>query len=192
MTETSFEALLTGLAANQTAATDRVAREAFARLVGLIRAGIGDRYRAKVDAEAVANSALRSFLRRHAATPYDLGDWEDLWALLAEVARCKLRSHLRLFTAQRRSVAREVADAADADPPGPGAAPDEAVVLGDLLNHLTTGYSDAERAVIEMSLQGYDVNEIAAELGRTARTVVRVRGRFRARLEIERARDAAD
>ena len=43
-----------------------------------------------------------------------------------------------------------------------------------------------------MSLQGYDVNEIAAELGRTARTVVRVRGRFRARLETERARDAAD
>jgi RNA polymerase sigma-70 factor (ECF subfamily) len=40
-----------------------------------------------------------------------------------------------------------------------------------------------ERAIVELSLQGYTVGEITAHLGRAERTVRRVRERFRQQLE---------
>lgn len=190
-TPSSFDRVLAGLAAHDPAAEERVAREAYRRLVGLVRGRIGARFSAKVDADAVVNSALGSFFRRHAETPYELDGWEDLWGLLAEVARCKLSNHLRRFRVKVRDVAREVGGAAAAEHRSPAPPPDDAVVLHDLLEHLLAGYTETERAVIEMSLQGYAVGEIAAELGRADRTVLRVRKRFRARLERARAREAA-
>jgi DNA-directed RNA polymerase specialized sigma24 family protein len=187
--DSSFDRTLDGLAARDPAAAERVFRETFARMVRLVGARLGDRYRAKVDPEEVANSALNSFFRRHAAAPYDLADWHDVRALLTEIALCKLSNELRRYSRRARDAGRE-RPTHDIDLPAAGPGPDVEVVLADLLDRLMAGWSAEERAVIEMSVQGYAVAEVAVELGWSERTVIRVRKRFQDRLTAEHDRDA--
>jgi hypothetical protein len=56
------------------------------RLIGLARRRLDERVRAKVDADDVVNSVIRTFCRRAAERPFDLDGPDDLWALLVEIA----------------------------------------------------------------------------------------------------------
>jgi DNA-directed RNA polymerase specialized sigma24 family protein len=174
--------------ARDPAAADRLVREFFPRLVALVRSRTAGRLRARIDDEGVANSALKSFLLRNADDPYELGDWGDTWSLLAEIALCKLAGQVRRHTRQARDLSREQPidgfDVADRQP-----GPEDAVVVEDLLDWLSAGRSPVERAVVELSLHGYPVREVAEALGLSERTVIRLRVAFQKRLEIERLRD---
>ena len=63
--------------------------------------------------------------------------------------------------------------------------PDEAAMLNETVEHLLDGLSPPERAIVELSLQGYTTGEIADRLRRSQRTVRRVRERVKNRLERE-------
>lgn len=186
--DSDFGRVADGLAGgSETAARELMART-YGRIVGLVRARIGRRFLAKVDADSVANSVLKTFVRRHTDDPYALTDWEDLWRLLAEIARHKLSNRLRWHRQLKRNVDGET-PLGEHDPAGLTAGPDAQAVVDDLCDHLLGGFGEAERVVIELSVQGYTVEEIAARVGASGRTVIRVRTKFRKRLEAER--DAA-
>jgi RNA polymerase sigma-70 factor (ECF subfamily) len=62
--------------------------------------------------------------------------------------------------------------------------PDEAAVLAETVEALFRATDDPdERAILELSLQGYTAAEISERLGRAERSVRRLRERLRARLE---------
>ena len=61
--------------------------------------------------------------------------------------------------------------------------PDEALVLAETVEDLLSSLRGDERAIVELSLQGYSTQEISAQTGRAERTVRRLRERVRKQLE---------
>jgi RNA polymerase sigma-70 factor (ECF subfamily) len=61
--------------------------------------------------------------------------------------------------------------------------PLEAVELSETVDRLIASLDDAERPVLELSLQGYTTREISERLGRAERTVRLLRETVRKRLE---------
>jgi DNA-binding NarL/FixJ family response regulator len=54
---------------------------------------------------------------------------------------------------------------------GPELAPEEPLALVETMERLMHGFNDTERAMLELSLQGESVRQIAEKLGSSERTV---------------------
>jgi RNA polymerase sigma-70 factor (ECF subfamily) len=164
------------------------------RLVGLARRQLGDLLRHKVDPEDVVQSVYKSFLLRYGAEMLAGQDEDGLWALLARITLRKCADRARYHRAERRDAAREAATGVDdpawQDVTGREPTPDEAAALTETVERLFLGLGADERAIIELSLQGYSTQEISERLGRAERSVRRVRERARALLERMRAETA--
>lgn len=183
------------LMARLQAGQDAAAREVFARftgrLVALARTRLSDRLAGKVDPEDVVQSAYRSFFVRQRDGQFQVDNWNRLWGLLTVITLRKCADTAGRYQAGKRAVARELADAGGDDRPAGwqlavdrDPTPDEAACLAEAVEALLGAVSDpAERAVLELSLQGYTTAEIAAKLNRAERTVRRFRERARTRLE---------
>jgi RNA polymerase sigma-70 factor (ECF subfamily) len=142
---------------------DRYAR----RLIGLARRRLNERVRVKVDADDVVNSVIRTFCRRAAERPFDLDGPDSLWALLVEITLRKCGRWNRHFRTRKRDVSREEtpspADSAfDHEPLDPSLPrPEDEAVLRETMERLLGGLDERARAVCEMRLQGYEIEEIA-------------------------------
>jgi RNA polymerase sigma-70 factor (ECF subfamily) len=152
------------------------------RLVGLARRQLGGLLRHKVDPEDVVQSVYKSFLLRYGAEMLVEEDEDGLWALLTRITLRKCADRARYHRAECRDAAREAAPA-DEDVAGREPTPDEAAALTETVERLLRGLDGDERAILELSLQGYSTPEISERLGRAERSVRRVRERARALLE---------
>jgi DNA-directed RNA polymerase specialized sigma24 family protein len=181
----SFQDFLVRLRESDADAAREVFERFFKRVVGLARANLDRRLTGKVDAETVASSVLATFFRRSAAGEFALGEWTEMWRLLATITVRKCLNRSRAFHNQSRDVGREIGledvYLLDREP-----SPEDAVIVQDLLEKLLRNASADERAVIERSLQGQEVKEIVTVTGLSERTVVRIRERFRRQLQQER------
>jgi RNA polymerase sigma factor (sigma-70 family) len=155
-----------------------------ARLVSLARSRLRGPLAARVDAEDVVQSAYRSFFLRARAGEFELQHSGDLWRLLARITLRKLYRQAERHTAARRSIAREQdtnddhgAIAVSREP-----TPDEAAALADELASVMQRLSKLERAVLELRLQDHTIDEIAAQLGRSERTIRRTLAAIRSTL----------
>jgi len=155
---------------------DRYAR----RLIGLARRRLDERVRPKADADDVVNSVIRTFCRRAVERPFDLDGPDALWALLVEITLRKCGRWNRHFRTRKRDVRREQTppplsdsdcDCQPLDPTGPR--PEDEAVLRELVENLLSGLDDRARAVCEMRLQGYEIEEIAAALKLSTATINR-------------------
>ena len=149
------------------------------RLIALARGRLEGRLRSKVDAEDVAQSALKSFFLRQADGQYDLNDWDSLWSLLTVITLRKCGRQIQRYTAGVRDVRREAAPPAAESNSGWEAladepTPSEAAVLAETVEHLMCGLSDAtERRMLELSLQGYGPRKSASRsAAANARSIV--------------------
>ena len=61
--------------------------------------------------------------------------------------------------------------------------PELEVIASDLYSHLVEGASPEERAVLDLSLQGYLVREVAVAIGTSERTVIRIRKELQRKME---------
>jgi RNA polymerase sigma-70 factor (ECF subfamily) len=174
---------------------DGAAREVFvrfaARLAGLARRQLGARLAGKVDPEDVVQSAYKSFFVRQREGELEVGTWDGLWGLLTLITLRKCADRAAYYHTEKRDVAREVPGGSTDSTPGAvdlaldrEPSPDEAAVLAETVEALfrTTDDPD-ERAILELSLQGYTATEISAHLGRAERSVRRLREHVRKRLE---------
>jgi RNA polymerase sigma-70 factor, ECF subfamily len=157
------------------------------RLVGLARRQLGGLLRHKVDPEDVVQSVYKSFLLRYGAEMLAGEDEGGLWALLTRITLRKCADRARYHRAECRDAAREAAAPADGaaawqDVAGREPTPDEAAALAETVERLLRGLGADERAILELSLQGYSTPEISERLGRAERSVRRVRERARALL----------
>jgi RNA polymerase sigma-70 factor (ECF subfamily) len=180
---------------------DEAAREVFARfatrLVGLARRNLGGRLALKVDPEDVVQSAYKSFFVRQREGELAVVSWDGLWGVLTMITVRKCADRAAYYQAGKRDVNREVSGR---DDEGPGMAadialdrdplPDEAAVLTETVEALFRALDDPdERAILELSLQGFTAPEISETLGRAERSVRRLRERIRKRLEHMRDQD---
>jgi RNA polymerase sigma-70 factor (ECF subfamily) len=152
------------------------------RLIELARVRLGLSLAGKEDPEDVVQSAYRSFFRHYGAGRFHVEDWHDVWAVLATIAvrKCSRRVayHLAARRDPRREEPRSFDELAASDP-----TPEQAAVLAETVERLLRGLDPPERAIVELSLQGYTVSEISERLGRAERSVQRVRENVRKQLE---------
>lgn len=159
------------------------------RLIALARSQLSARLAQRVDAEDVVQSAYRCFFAFAKEGRYDVERGGDLWRLLVTVTLHKLQQHIERQRAQKRSLDREESFGSEDSLLGLQAhvtardpAPADAVALTDELEKALRAYATEERRMIEMRLQGYQLEEIASALECSERTVRRVLERFKKQL----------
>jgi RNA polymerase sigma-70 factor (ECF subfamily) len=172
------------------ATTDRADFERFTgRLIGLARVHLDARLQQKVDPEDVVQSAYKSFILRYGDAGLTQQGTDGLWSLLTLITLRKCADRARYYTADCRDVGRETVPAAASesqpwlDAAGREPTPEQAAVLAETVEQILADLPSSERAVIELSLQGYSAQEISEQVGRAERSVRRLRQRLKNHLE---------
>jgi RNA polymerase sigma factor (sigma-70 family) len=176
-------------AGDQQAAADLFRRYA-ERLIALARSRLSSRMAQRIDPEDVVQSAYRSFFADSRDDRYDIERGGDLWQLLVTITLHKLHHHVTRESAQKRSVDRErnfgsedsllgIQGHLRAQEPSPM----EAVALSELVEQVMRQLDPRERRMLELRLQGHNLDEIAAETQLSRRTVRRTLKEVKDRLE---------
>lgn len=178
-------------AGDQRAANELVERYT-ERLIALARREMSAHLSRRLDPEDVVQSVYRSFFVAARAGRFSLERSGDLWRLLLTITLHKVRQQFRHHTAEKRAVQREqfLTNADDGVGlvqllAGSEPSPEEPAVLTDLLERLLRAYEPRQQRMIELRLQGYLLEEIAAEANCCRHTVLRTLDRFKADLERE-------
>lgn len=147
------------------------------RLTALAAGRLSPKMKRRVDAEDVVQSAYRSFFVKAEDGRYNLDEGVGLWPLLAAITLSKVRKQVEFNTAGKRDVAEE-ASVGHAMVPVEVAcrAPEPADVLATVeeYDRLKVELPPLHRRIVELRLEDRSVEEIAAEVGRSERTVRRV------------------
>lgn len=162
------------------------------QLIGMARKHLGARLEHKVDPEDVVQSAYKSLLLRYGDGGLGAEGWQGLWGLLTTITIRKCADRARFHQAERRDVRREAAQPAHDSAPWTAAisrepTPDHAAMLSEVMADLFGRLEEDERAMIELSLQGFTTQEISEQTGRAERSVRRLRERVRKFLERQQA-----
>lgn len=181
----SIAACLLGARAGDETAAQELWQRYFVRLVQLAREKLPAHVKRAFDEEDVAHSALRCFLHGIAQDRYpQLSDRHGLWNLLVVITARKARAYLRRQNRAKRGggqVQGETAFLSPADDalgidqvlgaePSPAFAVQVAEECQRLLDLLG---DDALKTVAILKMEGHTVDEIAAQLGSTKRTIER-------------------
>jgi RNA polymerase sigma-70 factor (ECF subfamily) len=159
------------------------------RLVGLARGQLDARLLHKVDPEDVVQSAYKSFFLRYGEGGLAAEGWDGLWGLLTLITLRKCADRVRYYRAECRDVSREAAPAGPEgvepwrNAVGREPTPEHAATLAETVEQLLRGLDPDERAIVELSLQGYTTQEISEQVGRAERSVRRLRERVRNQLQ---------
>jgi RNA polymerase sigma-70 factor (ECF subfamily) len=154
------------------------------RLQRLAKRNTGSDLAARFDAEDVVQSVFRTFFRRVQKGFYDLPAGEELWRLLLVISLNKIRALAVYHRAQKRNVGTTIA-------------PDQRMMsqvacedaddlafrsLRLVVSEALCDLPEVQQRMILRRIDGCQVEEIAAETGRSKRTVERVLQNFRDRL----------
>ena len=174
---------------DQAAATQLFQRYA-GRLIALARGQLSAQLANRVDPEDVVQSVYRSFFIDSRKGRYQLEHGGELWQLLVTMTLHKLLNQANRLTTQKRAVGRERGFGTEDSLHGIGAqvlargpSPAEAVALTDQLERVLRGRDAHQRRIVELRLQGYNLDEIAAEVGCSLSTVRRVLDHLKKQLE---------
>lgn len=191
MDEIPFQRLMNDLRDGDPNAAREVFEKFTRRLAGLAAANLPDMIKPKVDPEDIAQSVLRTFFRRHVEGQFEPKNWDNLWTLLAKIAIRKCGHQIEHLYAARRDVRRDASPPSTSPdqstlswvPADPSPSPEEAAVFTETMQLVLGQLDDRERPIVELRLQGFDIAEIARQVGRSQRTVHRLLDGVRARLE---------
>jgi RNA polymerase sigma factor (sigma-70 family) len=173
------------------AAADELFRRYAERLTQLARSRLSRKLQARVDAEDVVQSAYRSFFVLARDGAVILQQSGDLWRLLVRITLRKVYRNARRHRADCRSVDREQPwSEEDAAALAREPTPAEAAALVDELHSLLAPLGAVQRRIVELRLQGHEVDDIAAAVERSPRTVRRTLAALGEELE-QRLREPA-
>jgi DNA-directed RNA polymerase specialized sigma24 family protein len=189
----SVSLLIDGLKAGEDREIGRLWDRYFEKLVRLAGSRLPGHARRALDEEDVALSAFRSFCDRARRGQFPrLDDRDDLWRVLATITTRKAVEAVRHQMRQKRGGGRVLGESAVDGPGDAGAAglaqylgrepgPEDAAALADEYDRLFARLDDPTlKTIAGRRLEGYSSEEIAAELGTSARTVDRKLGLIRA------------
>jgi RNA polymerase sigma-70 factor, ECF subfamily len=164
---------------DQQAAADLYARYGD-RVRALVAQRLSDQVAARLGADDIAQSVFRTFFQGVAERAYMVPADRELWGLLCVLALSKVRERTAFHKAARRDVRRTAPAAAGLDRVA------DADAAGDQLDlevqDLLDSFHPADREVLGLRMTGHELTEIAAQTGRSLRTVERVLHKARARL----------
>jgi eukaryotic-like serine/threonine-protein kinase len=175
MSDLSSAELLARFRRDDPGAADELFRRYAARLTALARSRLSRALSARVDPEDVVQSAYRSFFLLARDGEILLHESGDLWRLLVRVTLRKVYRNTRRHRADCRSIEREEAEFNEHEAHALSREPTplESAALIDELKSLLTPLDALQRRTLELRLQGHEVDSIAVEVGRSARTVRR-------------------
>jgi RNA polymerase sigma-70 factor (ECF subfamily) len=157
-----------------------------ARLIALVRAHLSEKLARRFDPEDVVQSAFRSFFVGMRDGRLLLSQSGDLWRLLVAISLHKLYRRVETHTAAKRAVAREECSGIDEtwfqlfhERVAAGNFADDALTLAEEIEHVVAGLAPIEQRMFELRLEGYTLDEIARDTGRSQRTVRRVMDRIK-------------
>ncbi|MCI0683249.1 MAG: sigma-70 family RNA polymerase sigma factor [Gemmataceae bacterium] len=165
-----IEGLLEGVADAERRVVDRYTDG----LLKLARQQLPDRFRGRVDAEDIVQSVYRSFFGRLRDGQFKFEDSHDLWRLLIVMTYHKVSNTIKHHLRHRRDLRRERTPAADEALPQPEPGPEDLAVLQDLLANMLEGLPDAYQRMVTLRLEGFSLEEIAARVNLSRRTIIRV------------------
>jgi RNA polymerase sigma-70 factor (ECF subfamily) len=167
-------------AGDQAAAAELFQRYA-SRLIALARSRLSSRLAQRVDPEDVVQSAYRSFFGDAKDGRCDVRRGGDLWQLLVTITLHKLHDQVKRHRRAKRAVERELNVGSDESWLNVEAhlatqvpSPMEAVALADEVEQIMRDLKPLYRRIMELRLQGYNIDEIAAATQSGERTVRRV------------------
>lgn len=182
--ETSAELL-----ARYSGGDDRAAEELFSRYVAkltfLARTRLAPKIATRTDPEDIVLSAYRSFFVGARSGRFLLRRSGDLWRLLVSITMHKLYHHVRHHRAAARSVQTEQTldiNGGERFPTSREPSPEEAIAVADELQKCMAGLDAFSRRVLELRLQDESLSSIAADTGRSERTVRRMLATLEERL----------
>jgi RNA polymerase sigma factor (sigma-70 family) len=174
-------------------AAEELFRRYVDRLMALARGRLSEQLARRIDPEDVVQSAYRSFFVGAREGRFAVERGGDLWRLLVAITLHKLKDQVDRHTADKRSVAAEQALGNQQGLPGiqpqllsREPSPLEALSLWDEVEQMLRQLDPMARQLLEMRLQGYNLEEIAAALRCSERTVIRVLKRIKQQLEERR------
>lgn len=178
------EQLLTRYQAGDQSAADEIFRRYVGRLTVFARARLAPRVARRIDPEDVVLSAYRSFFVRARGGQLSLRRSGDLWRLLVAITLNKVRHQVARHQADKRSIRREEELLAEiCEPLVHHPAPEHALAAADELEQIMTELPPVKRRILELRLLDYEISEIAADIGRSERTVRRMLDDLRTLLE---------
>ena len=138
----------------------------------------------RFDADDVVQSVFRTFFRRVKIGHYDLPEEEELWRLLLVISLNKIRSLAVHHRAQKRSVSATAASNPQAMSQIADLGANDLALnsLRLVVHEVLDDLSEAQQKIILLRVDGCQIEEIAAQTGRSKRTVERVLQTFRQRL----------
>jgi RNA polymerase sigma-70 factor (ECF subfamily) len=173
---------------DQAAAAELFRRYA-ARLIALAKSRLSARLSNRVDPEDVVQSVYRSFFAESRDGRYQLERGGDLWQLLVTITLHKLANQANRLETGKRAVGRECQFGSEDSLLGIGApaltrnpSPVEAAALADELEQVLRALDAPQRRIVELRLQGYNLDEIAAEVSCSLSSVRRVLERVKKQL----------
>jgi RNA polymerase sigma factor (sigma-70 family) len=178
---------------DQQAATELFRRYAD-RLIALARSRLSAQLARRVDPEDAVHSAYRSFFADVREGRYQVERGGDLWQLLVTITLNKVQHQVERHTSQKRAVNREQHYGSEDSLVALGArepSPAEALVLTDQVEQLMRPLDAAQRRMLELRLQGYNLEEIAATAQCSEATVRRLLDRIKRQLNQWKAADSA-
>ena len=164
----------------QDAATQLYLRYA-ARLQALAASQTSVKLVSRLDPEDIVQSVFRTFFRRASEGLYDVPPGEELWQLLLVLALNKIRELGKYHGAKKRDVSRTQGDLGLENLGKRNESYDETSLraLQLVVEELLQDFSQVQKDVIHLRIDGYKVSEIADRTGRSQRTVERILRDFR-------------
>jgi RNA polymerase sigma-70 factor (ECF subfamily) len=155
------------------------------RLLALAAAQSSPDLARRFDPEDIVQSVFRTFFRRASLGHYNVPDGEEIWRLLLVIALNKVRATGAFHRAAKRDVRRtsggEIFDRAVESRPDRDQ--DALNLLRMVVEELLQSLPETHRRMIELRIEGHEVNDIAATVQRSKRSVERVLQDFRQRLD---------
>lgn len=141
----------------------------------------------RVEPEEIVQSVFRTFFRRASQGHYTVPDGEEIWKLLLVIALNKVRAAGAFHRAAKRDARLTTGGEAFERAVEAGTGKDEAAltVLKMVIEELLQGMPAANRRMIELRIDGYEVTEIAERVQRSKRSVERTLQDFRTRLDAQ-------
>lgn len=171
---------------DQQAATELYRRYA-SQLINLARSQLPAKLAARVDAEDVVQSVYRTFFADAQEDRFALQRGGDLWQLLVAITFHKVYDQLKWHRRAKRTVEREVRCGEDNQVQDHLAShepsPVEALALLDQVEQVMHRLDPLTRRMLEMRLQGSNLEEIAVATHRSQRSVIRALNAVKTSLE---------
>jgi RNA polymerase sigma-70 factor (ECF subfamily) len=159
------------------------------RLVLLARSRMSSKVSRHLDPEDVVHSAYRTFFADAGKGRFELHRGGDLWRLLVTITLHKLQHQVEKLNTKKRAIEREQHFGSEdsllaqhVQVLGREPSPLAALMLTDQLEELMRALDPPQRRMLELRLQGHDLEEIARACQKSEATVRRLLDRVKDRL----------